>query len=252
LALLRVLVLVLETVLLLEVLQLSVFLLFLVLVQALHAVDADWHHRTTTHRAIVEANLIGLFPIALSSNARRLKMNCRCLWCWCSSSDIIAQPRIAQHQPHRQRAHVIIQETAPAEFYAGGGVGDDGGSSGVASNGGSGAGACGGSSAVAGSGGSGASGGSGNIQMEVFTRNCDNDESFMQELHAATGFDSSIFGARKPQNSDSDFFEEDAAPTDSAPEWTARTVHIRIVVEMQILDRFPIVFSHSALFHAAF
>ena len=35
-----------------------------------HAVDADWHQRTATYRGIVEANLIGLFPIALSSNAR--------------------------------------------------------------------------------------------------------------------------------------------------------------------------------------
>jgi hypothetical protein len=35
-----------------------------------HAVDADWHQRTATYRAIVETNLIGLFPVALSSNAR--------------------------------------------------------------------------------------------------------------------------------------------------------------------------------------
>ena len=96
---------------------------------------------------------------------------------------------------------------------------------------------------MAGSGGSGASGGSGNIQMEVFTRNCDNDESFMQELQAATGFDSRIFGARFFLAQNSGEIEEDATPTASDAVWTARTAHIRIVVEMQILDRFPVVFS---------
>jgi hypothetical protein len=77
---------------------------------------------------------------------------------------------ISQHQPNRQRTHAIIRETVPYGFFSGGGGG--GGSS------------------------SDASGGSGNIQMQVFTQNCDNDESFVQELQAATGFDSNIFGAR--------------------------------------------------------
>jgi len=160
---------------------------------------------------------------------------------------------------HRQRAHAVITETAPDGFHdagGGGGGGEEGG--GLASSGGSGAGGEGddghggdgggvasGGGCSAGGGGDG--GGVGNIQLPAFSRNCALDESFEQELQAATGFDSKIFGAKFAQVSDffgsAELAEEDAAPTATDAVWTARTTHFRVIVEQQIMHRFPVVFN---------
>ncbi len=42
-----------------------------------------------------------------------------------------------------------------------------------------------------------------------------------------------------------DSLEEDAAPTATDALWTARTANIRVIVEQEILARFPVVFTRE-------